>query len=57
MNNKLRGVDFRALETLQLVYRRMSFTAAAAELNIKQSSVSYTIDRLRKAFSDQLFVR
>ena len=57
MNNKLRGVDFRALETLQLVYRRMSFTAAAAELNIKQSSVSYTIERLRKAFSDQLFVR
>ena len=57
MNNKLRGVDFKALETLRLVYWRMSFTAAAAELNIKQSSVSYTIDRLRKAFSDQLFIR
>ena len=26
-------------------------------LNIKQSSVSYTIERLRKSFSDPLFVR
>ncbi len=57
MNSHLRGIDFAALLTLRLVYRRMSFTAAAEELNIKQSSVSYTIERLRKAFSDQLFVR
>ena len=57
MDDKLRGVDFAALETLRLVYRRQSFTTAAEELDIKQSSVSYTIDRLRKAFSDPLFVR
>ncbi len=57
MEDKLRGIDFAALETLCLVYRRKSFTAAAVELNVKQSSVSYTIDRLRKAFSDPLFVR
>lgn len=57
MHNSLRNIDFAALVTLRLVYRRMSFTAAADELNIKQSSVSYTIDRLRRAFSDRLFVR
>jgi len=57
MKNSLRSIDFAALATLRLVYRRMSFTAAAEELNMKQSSVSYTIDRLRNAFSDPLFVR
>ena len=57
MNEALRGLDFAALETLELVYRLRSFTAAAEALNIKQSSVSYTIDRLRKSFSDPLFVR
>ena len=57
MDKKLRNIDFAALATLRLVYRRMSFTAAANELSVKQSTVSYTIDRLRKAFSDPLFVR
>ncbi|NNF25542.1 MAG: LysR family transcriptional regulator [Rhodobacteraceae bacterium] len=57
MNNHLRGIDFAALATLRLVYRRRSFTVAAEELNLKQSSVSYTIERLRNAFLDPLFVR
>jgi DNA-binding transcriptional LysR family regulator len=57
LNSKLRGIDFAALETLRIVHRRLSFSAAAVELDVKQSSVSYTIDRLRKAFSDPLFVR
>lgn len=57
LSSKLRGIDFAALETLITVYRRLSFSAAAVELDVKQSSVSYTIDRLRKAFSDPLFVR
>jgi DNA-binding transcriptional LysR family regulator len=57
MDDLLKGIDFAALETLVLVYRHRSFTAAAEELNIKQSSVSYTIDRLRKSFADPLFVR
>jgi DNA-binding transcriptional LysR family regulator len=57
MNAHLSGIDFAALATLRLVYRRMSFTQAARELDIKQSSVSYTIGRLRVAFSDPLFVR
>lgn len=57
MHATLRGVDFAALETLVLVHRLKSFTAAAEVLNIKQSSVSYTIERLRTAFDDPLFVR
>ena len=57
LSNKVRGIDFAALETLKLVHRRRSFSAAAVELNLKQSSVSYTIERLRNAFSDPLFVR
>jgi DNA-binding transcriptional LysR family regulator len=57
MDETLKGIDFAALETLELVFRHQSFTAAAEELNIKQSSVSYTINRLRKAFADPLFVR
>lgn len=54
---KLRGVDVAALDTLRVVYRRGSFSAAADELDLRQSSVSYTINRLRDAFSDPLFVR
>ncbi|MDG1212165.1 MAG: LysR family transcriptional regulator [Paracoccaceae bacterium] len=57
MNNALQSIDFAALETLRLVNRHRSFTAAAAELKVKQSSVSYTIGRLRTAFGDPLFVR
>ena len=57
MNEALRGVDFAALETLRLVYQLRSFTAAAEALDIKQSSVSYTIERLRRSFGDPLFVR
>lgn len=57
LDENLKGIDFAALATLRLVHRRLSFTQAATELNVKQSSVSYTIDRLRRAFSDPLFVR
>jgi len=57
MNKLLKGIDFAALETLERVFYHKSFTAAAEDLNIKQSSVSYTINRLRRAFSDPLFVR
>ena len=57
MDDNLRRVDMAALETLLQVYRHSSFTAAAEALAIKQSSVSYTIERLRKSFGDPLFIR
>lgn len=57
MNPQLSNIDFAALRTLRMVYRRNSFTEAAAELQMNQSSVSYTVERLRRAFGDPLFVR
>lgn len=51
------GVDFAALRTFRLVYEQRSFTAAAVELGVNQSAVSYTIDKLRKTFADPLFFR
>jgi DNA-binding transcriptional LysR family regulator len=51
------AVDFAALRTLRLVYEHRSFTSTAVFLNINQSAVSYTIEKLRKAFNDPLFFR
>lgn len=56
-NGSILNVDFSALKTLTLVYERRSFTAAAEVLNVNQSAVSYTIDKLRKVFGDPLFYR
>ncbi len=51
------SLDIAALNTLRVVYRSRSFTEAAEQLGVNQSAVSYTIERLRKVFHDQLFVR
>lgn len=50
-------VDFAALRVLRLVHDYGSFSRAADVLGVNQSSVSYTVDRLRRAFGDPLFVR
>lgn len=50
-------VDFAALRVLRVVAAQGSFTRAAEALGLSQSAVSYTIDRLRQAFGDPLFVR
>ncbi|WP_420568803.1 LysR family transcriptional regulator [Thalassovita sp.] len=50
-------LDFAALRTFRLVYQKASFAAAADELGMNASSISYTIDRVRKAAGDPLFVR
>lgn len=57
LEKDLLNIDFATLQTLTLVHRLGSFSKAAAELNVKQSTVSYTIDRLRRALNDPLFVR
>lgn len=49
--------DFHALQILVSVHRHSSVRAAADALGLSQSSVSYTIDRLRDSFGDPLFVR
>ncbi|MHA6264350.1 LysR family transcriptional regulator [Arenibacterium sp. CAU 1754] len=51
------SVDFAALRTLRMVHALGSFSRAAETLGITQSTVSYTIDRLRRIFGDPLFVR
>lgn len=50
-------IDIHGLQILCEVYVRGSFTTAAAALGLHQSSVSYSIERLRKVFADELFVR
>src|SRR5882672_1304506 len=55
--NSLDPVDIGALRTLVLVYDLQSFSAAAERLNVNQSTISYTVERLRDAFQDPLFVR
>lgn len=55
--DKYLGTDFAALRTLHLVHELRSFTKTAQRLNVNQSAISYTIDKLRTTFSDPLFIR
>ena len=50
-------LDIRSLRILKQVHDRGSVSAVAAELGQNQSSVSYTLNRLRETFDDPLFVR
>jgi DNA-binding transcriptional LysR family regulator len=51
------SIDFAALHVLRLVYNLQSFSKAAEVLEVNQSTVSYTISRLREIFRDPLLVR
>ncbi len=51
------SLDFAALRCLRMVHDHGSFSRAAESLGMGQSSVSYTIARLREVFGDPLFVR
>ncbi|TRW99391.1 LysR family transcriptional regulator [Paracoccus sp. M683] len=51
------SLDFATLRTLCTVHDSGSFTAAAQEIGVNQSAISYTVERLRSAFHDPLFVR
>ncbi len=57
LNSALLSLDLATLRTFRLVYRHRSFSEAADDVNVKQSTVSYTIDRLRKVTGDRLFAR
>lgn len=54
---ELAQVDLRSMQVLVTVHDAGSFSAAAAQLDVSQSTVSYAIERLRRAFGDPLFVR
>lgn len=51
------SLDLASLRCVRLVYRYRSFALAAQELGMNPSSISYTIDRIRRAADDPLFVR
>lgn len=53
----LAQIDLRSMQLLVTVHDTGSFSAAAAQMDVSQSTVSYTIERLRRAFGDPLFVR
>lgn len=57
LSDELGQIDLRSLQVLVTVYDCGSFSTASANLDVSQSTVSYTIDRLRRAFGDPLFVR
>lgn len=57
MSQNLLSLDFAALRTLRMVHSHGSFSRTAEELGQSQSTVSYTISRLRDVFGDPLFVR
>lgn len=57
MSDELMSISLNALRTLQTVYRREGISAAAEALDVQQPSVSYTLDRLRTALGDPLFLR
>ncbi len=51
------NLDMAALQTLRTVFDTASFTQAAALLGVNQSTISYTVDRMRQIFNDPLFIR
>lgn len=52
-----RSVQLADLRALTALMREGTVTAAAAALGLTQSALSYQLDRMRKVFGDQLFVR
>ncbi|CAN7226580.1 LysR family transcriptional regulator [Rhizobium sp. LjRoot254] len=57
LNEELAQVDLRSLEVLVTVSDTGSFSKTSLAMEVSQSTISYTVDRLRRAFSDPLFVR
>lgn len=57
MNTVDHSIQLSDLRALMAVLREGTVTAAARRLGMTQSSLSYQLDRMRKSFGDQLFVR
>ncbi|QDC10075.1 LysR family transcriptional regulator [Oceanicola sp. D3] len=51
------GLDLKALGLLCKIHEARSLTLAAERAGIAQSTASYTLERLRRAFGDSLFHR
>lgn len=57
MNAVDHSIQLSDLRALIAVLREGTVTAAARRLGMTQSSLSYQLERMRKSFGDQLFVR
>lgn len=55
--SKLNQVDLNLLISLQALLRTRSVTKAALQLNVTQSAMSRTLQRLRQQLGDPLFIR
>lgn len=53
----LLGIDGHTLKTFLAVIEEGAVTKAAGKMNVTQSAVSHTLDRLREVFGDPLFIR
>lgn len=51
------SLDLRVLHTFLIIMETSSITASANQLNITQSAVSHSLDKLREIFQDPLFIR
>ena len=53
----VRKLDLRLLYTLETIHRLGTLTAASEALGLSQPALSHSLNRLREAFKDDLFVR
>lgn len=56
-NFDFRTLDPHAMEAFLAIYDRRSLTEAAESLGVSQSALSHTLGKLRKIFTDPLFLR
>src|SRR5580693_2745294 len=54
---QMRNFDLNLLTVFDAVFEEHSIAAASERLSLSQSAVSHALRRLRKALSDELFVR
>ena len=57
LSEDLAHIDLHTLQALVMVQDCQSFSQASQRLGVNQSTISYAIGRLRKAFNDPIFVR
>jgi len=53
----LHKIDLNLFIVFDVIYRERNLTKAAESLHITQPAVSNSLNRLRQAFNDRLFIR
>lgn len=56
LRQKLRKLDFQALEVFYNLYQHQSVTEVSEVMSLSPSTISYCLNRLRLAFEDELFI-